>query len=195
MTNIQFIQHKIYEVRGLQVMLDFDLAELYETTTSNLKRAVRRNIERFPADFMFELSKEEANLLINKGVRQIGTPGYNFSSFAPFAFTEQGVAMLAGILRSPKAIEVNIAVMRAFVAMRQFILQNKDIFQSLEDLRLKMKALEQSDEETLSDVNDLSEYTRQELDDIYIALAEMEKKQQRAEKPLRPIGFIKHEEQ
>lgn len=103
--------------------------------------------------------------------------------------------MLAGILRSPKAIEVNIAVMRAFVAMRQFILQNKDIFQSLEDLRLKMKALEQSDEETLSDVNDLSEYTRQELDDIYIALAEMEKKQQRAEKPLRPIGFIKHEEQ
>ncbi len=67
MPNIQFIQHKIYEVRGLQVMLDFDLAELYETTTSNLKRAVRRNIERFPADFMFELSKEEANLLINKG--------------------------------------------------------------------------------------------------------------------------------
>ncbi len=103
--------------------------------------------------------------------------------------------MLAGILRSPKAIEVNITVMRAFVEMRQFILQNKDIFQSIEDLRLKMKALEQSNEETLSAVNDLSEDTRQELDDIYIALAEMAKKHQRAEKPLRPTGFIKHEEQ
>lgn len=187
MTNIQLVQHKIYEIRGFQVMLDFDLAELYEIETKVLKQSVKRNIERFPNDFMFELTEIEWLNLRS----QIVTSSWGGIRYLPSAFTEQGVAMLAGILRSPKAIEVNITVMRAFVAMRQFILQNKDIFLSIEELRQRMKALEQSGEETLSAINDLSEDTRQELDDIYIALAEMAKKNQiQADKPRRPIGFI-----
>ena len=88
MADIQVIQNKIYEVRGVRVMLDFELATLYDTTTSLLKRAVRRNIDRFPSDFMFELTKEEAKLLLTSGVYQIGTPQYNFSAYMPFAFTE-----------------------------------------------------------------------------------------------------------
>ena len=81
MTDIEVIQHKIYEIRGVRVMLDFELAELYETTTSLLKRAVRRNIDRFPPDFMFELTKNEANKLLSNGVFQFGTPQYNFSAY------------------------------------------------------------------------------------------------------------------
>ena len=84
---LQIIQNKIYEIRGQQVMLDFDLAELYVTETRLLKRAVRRNIERFPEDFMFELTKEEANALLFIRVSQNGTPQYNFSTYTPFAFT------------------------------------------------------------------------------------------------------------
>lgn len=84
---LQIIQNKIYEIRGQQVMLDFDLAELYVTETRLLKRAVRRNIERFPEDFMFELTKEEANALLSIRVSQNGTPQYNFSTYTPFAFT------------------------------------------------------------------------------------------------------------
>ena len=102
---LQVIQSKIYEIRGSRVMLDFDLAKLYSTETSLLKRAVRRNMERFPEDFMFQLTKEEANSLYSSGVFQAGTPQYNFSAYAPFAFTEQGVAMLSSVLRSPIAVK------------------------------------------------------------------------------------------
>ncbi|MBP1637660.1 MAG: hypothetical protein H6Q18_449 [Bacteroidetes bacterium] len=194
MADIEIIQHKIYEIRGFQVMIDFDLAELYETTTSLLKRAVRRNIRRFPSDFMFTLTKEEANFLVFNRVSQNGTPGYNFSGYAPFAFTEQGVAMLSSVLRSSKAIEVNISIMRAFVQMRQFLLQNRIIFQSIEELKLKIKTIEEASEETLSAINDLSEDTRKEIDDIYIALAEMANKQGQLNKPRNIIGYIKHNE-
>ena len=90
---LQIIQNKIYEIRGRQVMLDFDLAELYVTETRLLKRAVRRNIERFPEDFMFELTKEEANALLSIRVSQNGTPQYNFSAYTPFAFTQEGIAI------------------------------------------------------------------------------------------------------
>ena len=118
------IQRKIYEVRGLKVMLDFDLAELYDTETKYLKRAVRANIQRFPADFMFELSKEEwVSLRCNfcTSNKKGGT------RYLPFAFTEQGVAMLSGILNSDKAIDVNIAIMRAFVLVRQYALTHKEL--------------------------------------------------------------------
>lgn len=110
---LQIIQNKIYEIRGQKVMLDFDLAELYATETRLLKRAVRRNIDRFPIDFMFELSTEEANSLLSSRVSQNGTPQYNFSAYKPFAFTEQGVAMLSSVLHSEVAIRVNINIMRA----------------------------------------------------------------------------------
>ena len=103
-------------------MLDFDLAKLYSTETRLLKRAVRRNMERFPEDFMFQLTKEEANNLYSRGVFQTGIPQYNFSAYAPFAFTDQGVAMLSSVLRSSIAVKVNINIMRAFVSVRQFVL-------------------------------------------------------------------------
>lgn len=191
MPDIEVIQHKIYEVRGLRVMLDFDLATLYGIETRALKQAVKRNINRFPSDFMFVLTKNETNSLLSIGVSQfVIPPEYNFGATLPMAFTEQGVAMLSGILRSEKAVEVNISIMRAFVQMRQFILQNRELIFSIEELRRKLHQLEQSGEETLAAMNDLSEDTRRELDDIYIALAEMANTKKELEKPNR-IGFIK----
>ena len=167
---LQVIQSKIYEIRGSRVMLDFDLAKLYSTETSLLKRAVRRNMERFPEDFMFQLTKEEANSLYSSGVFQAGTPQYNFSAYAPFAFTEQGVAMLSSVLRSPIAVKVNINIMRAFVSVRQFVLTNESNTKEIEYLKHRIEELEHQGvkafamierlgEETLEAINDLSEIT------------------------------------
>lgn len=190
MADLEVIQHKIYEVRGVRVMLDFDLATLYGIQTRALKQAVKRNINRFPNDFMFVLTKSEANSLLFIGVSQtVIPPEYNFGATLPMAFTEQGVAMLSGVLRSDRAVEVNISIMRAFVQMRQFILQNREIMLGIEELRKKLNQLEQSGEETLAAMNDLSEDTRKELDDIYIALAQMANKK-KLDKPNR-IGFVK----
>lgn len=133
---LQLIQKKIYEFRGLKVMLDYDLAELYETETKRLKEAVRRNIERFPDDFMFELTQEEYASLrtqfatLKKGRGQHG-------KYLPYAFTEQGVAMLSGILNSSKAIMVNIAIMRTFVFIRQYALSHKDLTERIIELEKK----------------------------------------------------------
>ena len=194
MADIQVIQNKIYEVRGVRVMLDFDLAILYGIETRTLKQAVKRNLNRFPDDFMFVLTKSEANSLLFIGVSQtVIPPEYNFGVTLPMAFTEQGVAMLSGILRSDKAIEVNISIMRAFVQMRQFLLQNREIIFSIEELRQRLNQLEQSGEETLAAINDLSEDKRKEFD-IYIALAEMANRKNDSAKR-NPIGFIKNTEQ
>jgi hypothetical protein len=128
---IDIIQTKIYEIRGQRVMLDFDLAELYETETKYLKRAVRVNIKRFPADFMFELSKPEWDTLrcnISTSNSRGGT------RYMPYAFTEQGVAMLSGVINSDKAIDVNISIMRAFVLIRQYALSHKDLTLKLQEL-------------------------------------------------------------
>ncbi len=114
----QIIQTKIFNIRGQMVMLDFDLAALYETETKYLKRSVKRNITRFPSDFMFELEKEELeNLRCN-----FGTSSWGGTRYPPFAFTEQGVAMLSSVLKSEKAIQVNVAIIRAFVALRRYAL-------------------------------------------------------------------------
>ena len=119
---LQPIQSKIYEIRGQRVMLDFDLAELYQVETRTLKQAVRRNIERFPSDFMFEITESEYNYLKNSMTSQIVISNERGGRrYMPFAFTEQGVAMLSSVLRSETAIQVNIAIMRAFVAMRNYI--------------------------------------------------------------------------
>jgi len=191
MTDIEVIQHKIYEIRGVRVMLDFDLSTLYGIETRALKQAVKRNINRFPNDFMFVMAKNEANYLLDIGVSQNVIPQeYNFGGALPMAFTEQGVAMLSGIIRSQQAVDVNISIMRAFVQMRQFIIQNREILLSIDELRQRVKQLEQSEEETLSSMNDLSEDTRREMDDIYIALAEMANMKKDPEKPNR-IGFVK----
>ena len=114
------IKDVIYEIRGQKVMLDNDLAEMYEVEVSQLKRQVRRNIDRFPKDFMFELTPEEvSSLRCQNGILKTGRGQH--SKYAPFVFTEEGVAMLSGLLRSKIAIQVNINIMRAFVAVRQAV--------------------------------------------------------------------------
>ena len=130
---LQAIQKRIYEVREQQVMLDFDLAELFETETKRLKEAVRRNRNRFPPDFMFELAKDEF-----EGLRtQFVTSKRGGTRYAPFAFTEQGVAVLSPVLNSDKAIEVNISIVRAFVFIRQYALSHKDLTDKLKKLERK----------------------------------------------------------
>ncbi|MBQ8602390.1 MAG: ORF6N domain-containing protein [Bacteroides sp.] len=187
----QVIQNKIYEIRGQRVMLDFDLAELYGIETKNLKKAVRRNLERFPSDFMFELNNSEFNSLKNSMKFQNGTSRQGGIAYAPFAFTEQGVAMLSSVLRSTTAIEINIRIMRAFVAVRQYLYANQQMSQEIENLKHRLKVLEQGSEDTLEAINELSEDTRRELDDIYLALSQLADKQKDSNKTTgrKPIGF------
>ena len=122
------IQHRIYTIRGLQVMLDRDLAEMYGVKAIRLREQVKRNSKRFPADFMFQLTDNEADELVSQNAipskKQLG-------GSLPYAFTEQGVANLSGVLNSDQAIEVNISIMRAFVEMRKFILNNAQLFQRI----------------------------------------------------------------
>ncbi|BFK95020.1 ORF6N domain-containing protein [Alistipes onderdonkii] len=190
MEELTTIQSKIYEIRGQRVMLDFDLAALYQVETRVLKQAVRRNIERFPGDFMLRLSADEANRLINIGRSQnVIPPDYNIGSTEMFAFTEEGVAMLSGVLRSKTAIQTNIAIMRAFVAMRNYIMTTSTITAELSEIRAKLALLERADEDNAEAVNDLSEDMRRELDNIYEAIAALSVKVPEARKKPRPIGF------
>jgi hypothetical protein len=130
------IHQKIYEIRGHKVMFDFDLAELYQVQTKVLNQAVKRNLKRFPSDFMFQLNKDEyVNLrsqIVTSREKQHGGLRY-----LPFAFTEQGIAMLSGILNSNIAIEVNITIMRTFVHIRQFALSHVELSNQLKQLELK----------------------------------------------------------
>jgi len=186
------VQDKIYELRGVKVMLDFDLAEMYGIETAQLKRAVRRNIERFFGDdFMFELTADEYNNLkmslrcqfgiLNKG------RGSNIK-YLPFAFTELGVAMLSSILNSKAAIEINRNIMRAFVYVRQVVLNARPTDRTTE-LEKQMCGLKQYIEEVIRDYNDINEDTRIQLELINQSLAELQVHKKIAERPRRPIGF------
>jgi hypothetical protein len=127
------IEQRIYSIRGQRVMLDRDLAELYGVSTAALNQAVKRNLDRFPEDFMFQLDKEEFENWISQIV--ISNPGLRMGARKrPLAFTEQGVAMLSSVLRSKRAIQVNIAIMRAFVAFREMLATHKDLADKLNDL-------------------------------------------------------------
>ena len=192
MEGIIEIQDKIYQIRGVRVMLDFDLAQLYQVETRTLKQAVRRNIERFPDDFLVKLPEVEFKSLINSGVSQIVIPhGYNTGGHDVFAFTEQGVAMLSSVLKSTYAIGVNIGIMRAFVAMRNFVMSTKLMEVELSELKAKLILLEERSEENLEAVNDLSEDVRHEIDNIYDALAALSVKidPPKPEPPRNKIGF------
>lgn len=181
---LQTIQNKIHEIRGMKVMLDFDLAEMYGIETRVLKQAVRRNPKRFEGnDFMFELTKEELSrsqfVTLNKG------RGNNFK-YMPFAFTEQGIAMLSSVLRSDTAIKVNISIMRAFVGIRQIISSSSPLF----ELQQEVKELKAYIEEAFADYNDINEDTRTQLELINLSLAELQAK--RTENQSRPrIGYVK----
>lgn len=165
MDDLIIIENKIYEIRGQKVMLDFDLAEMYGVETRRLKEQVKRNIERFPADFLFQLTFEEANFLISNIRSQNATLSKDWFRYAPFAFTEQGVAMLSGILRSPRAIEVNINIMRAFVRMRQYLLSHAPK-EELEELRKRIEYLEE-------DVSSDRDSYEKQFDDLFSAFARL----------------------
>ena len=167
--DLQIIQNKIFEVRGCRVMLDYHLAELYQVETRALKQAVKRNIERFPGDFMFVLTQEEANLLLSIGVSQnVIPPAYNFGVAMPMAFTEQGVAMLSSVLRSKVAIEVNISIMRAFVLMRQMAIGHEELSRRIEELEVSTDA---------------------QFNELYQALTQL-LSQSKQQKERRPVGFV-----
>ncbi|MDR0700567.1 MAG: ORF6N domain-containing protein [Tannerella sp.] len=191
------IQSKIYEIRGYKVMLDFDLAESYGIETRVLKQAVRRNLKRFARDdFMFEVTKEELSrsqiVTLNKG------RGSNIK-YLPFAFTELGVAMLSSVLNSNAAIEINRGIMRAFVAIRTYLDEYSSTSKEITRIWERVKALEKTSEENLKAINDLSEDTGRNFDDIYIALSELARKQKDISEvsgsPRRPIGYIRPKEE
>ena len=173
-------------------MINRDLAELYQVTTGNLNKSVQRNIKRFPSDFMFQLTKEEFDQLKTNLIFQNGISNWGGTRKLPYAFTEQGPAMLSGISNSDTAIQVNINIMRAFVAMRRLI-SNPPVDKNAE-LREEMKKLKDYMEEIFADQNDINEDTRIQLELINQTLAELQVHQKLSDKPRRPIGFIRPEE-
>ena len=186
------IQDRIYEVRGVRVMLDFDLAELYQVETRVLKQAVRRNLERFPEDFMFEMTEQEYNSLIISLRSQFVTSNERGGRrHMPFAFTEHGVIMLASLLRSEIAVQMSVQITRAFVAMRNYIMSTRHIEAELAELRAKLELLERNDEDNLGAINDLSEDMRNEIATIYDAIAALSVKAQQPgpQPPRQKIGF------
>ena len=185
------IQNRILTIRGTQVLLDRDLAELYQVTTGNLNKAVKRNIRRFPPDFMFQLTQDEFNKLRSDLIFQNGTSNWGGTRKLPYAFTEQGLAMLSGVLTSDIAIDVNISIMRAFVAIRRMAatLPKPEVNADMAQLRKDFEELKLDIEDILRDQNDINESTRTQLDAISTALAELQSKEPR-QKPRRRIGFI-----
>lgn len=181
------IQNMIYEVRGIKVMLDFDLAEMYQVETRVLNQAVKRNIGRFPEDFMFQLNTKEWDAMSSQFVMtsRIKRP----KTSLPFAFTEHGVIMLSSVLRSPVAVQVSIEVSRAFVAMRNYVMSTKVVSAELAEIRAKLELLEKNDEENMAAVNDLSEDVRKEIDDIYHAIAELSIRPVSVKEARKKIGF------
>ena len=185
MDNLQLIQSKIYEIRGRKVMLDRDLAELYQVTTGNLNKAVKRNLKRFPPAFMFQLTAEEWEALrFQIGILKNGRGEH--TKYLPYAFTEQGLAMLSGILNSDIAINVNISIMRAFVDIRQMIASPKT--NKIDELEKRMDAIENYIEEVFSDYNDINDDTRMQLELINQTLAELQVKD-RGCKERKQIGY------
>jgi ORF6N domain len=175
----QKILNRIYVVRGEKVMLDRDLAELYAVETRALKQAVKRNIERFPKDFMFEMTSKEIDGMVSQNV--IPSKSY-FGGATPYCFTEQGVTMLSCILNSKIAIEVNIRIIRVFVKMREYALTHKEIFMQLAKL-----------EKEVSSNNRNTEKNSKDIENIFIVLKELIEKERKPATRNR-IGF-KHYDQ
>jgi len=167
--DLEYIQRKIHEIRGIKIILDFDLACMYEVETRVLNQAVKRNMKRFPNDFMFQLTKEEWESMSSQFVMtsRVKRP----KSSMPYAFTEQGVAMLSGLLNSDIAINTNIVVMRAFVMIRQYALNYAELNQKIEKLSSRL------------DDNDVK------TNEIFELLKELLEHKKELEKPRNPIGF------
>ena len=175
---LSIIQSKIHEIRGYRVMLDFDLAEIYQVETKNLKRAVRRNIDRFPDDFMFELTQNEwdflrCNFVTSKQDNDTLPEKRGGIRYLPFAFTEQGIAQLSSVLNSQFAIQMNISIIRAFVILRQYALGYAELNRKLEDFMID---------------------TNMQFNEVYQALKELAEQNKALNKPRIPIGFHAIEE-
>lgn len=185
MDSLTTIQAKILEIRGQKVILDFELAALYGVETKQLKRAVRRNFERFEGeDFMFTLTREECSRC------QIGTLNGGRGSnvkYLPFAFTEMGVAMLSSVLNSPAAIQINRGTMRAFVIMRQMVTEAKGT--PITKLEQKIDKLALYIEDILKDQNDINEDIQMQLDNISVVIAELQATQKTTNQSRKKIGF------
>lgn len=187
MNQLELIQSKIYEIRGQRVMLDFDLAALYQVETRVLNQAVKRNMKRFPSDFMFQLTSDEWVILKSQFV----ISSWGGTRKLPYAFTEQGLAMLSGVLNSDIAIQVNINIMRAFVVVRQMLV-NPPV-DRLGNIEKEVKELKEYIEEVFADYNDINDDTRMQLELINQTLAELQAQKRMENKPRNPIGFIRPE--
>lgn len=165
---LQIIQNKILEIRGQYVMLDFDLAEMYQTETKILNQSVKRNADRFPPDFMFQLTEKEFDSLRSQFV----TSKKGGIRRPPYAFTELGVAMLSSVLRSPIAIEINIQIMRAFVEIRKLIIGYEDLAQKIQQLEAE---------------------TNLQFNEIYQALTELASQKEKDQKPFNPVGYLAYD--
>ena len=180
------VQNLIHEFRGKKVMLDFDLARLYQVETRVLNQSVKRNLKRFPPDFMFQLTEDEWITNSSQIVMTSNRP----KSALPYAFTEQGVAMLSGLLKSDVAIAANIAIMRAFVQVREYLLAASTVSAELKELRAKVDLLAMQQEENLAAVNDLSEDVREDIDNLYLAIGQLSSRiEEKKREPRRKIGF------
>lgn len=206
MNEIEQIQYRIHEIRGQKVMLDFDLAALYDVETKRLNEQVKRNIERFPEDFMFQLTKGEWVILQSQIATTNSTENEDISSLRsqiattrsmrmkrslPYAFTENGVAMLSSVLRSPLAIQMNIGIMRVFTEIRRMA-ATIALPDSNAELRREIQAVREEMNEILADQNEINEETRAQLDAISTALAELQDNRPRQRH--RTIGFIQQKE-
>jgi hypothetical protein len=180
------VQNLIHEIRGKKVMLDYDLARLYQVETKVLNQAVKRNMKRFPPDFMFQLDLQEYKNLKSQFV----TSSWGGTRKMPFAFTEQGVAMLSGLLHSEIAIAANIAIMRAFVQVREYLLAASSVSVELKELRARVDLLALQQEENLGALNDFSEDVRKDIDNLYLAIGELATRLEEKKNEPRPrIGF------
>lgn len=177
------IAKQIVLLRGHKALLDTDLAALYGVTTSNLVQAVKRNLDRFPDDFMFQLEKDEWESLRSQTV--ISKTGRGGRRYAPYAFTEQGVAMLSSVLNSPQAIAVNIEIIRTFVRLREVIMSNKDLAHRLDDLESKADLIEVKHD-------NFEHNTRVQLKQVFEAIRELSTPPEPPKK--RSIGFVQHDE-
>ncbi len=172
---LEIIKNKIYEIRGQRVMLDRDLAELYNVSTSVLNQAVKRNIERFPEDFMFKLSDDEVSIWKSQIVMSNSVKmGLRRN---PYAFTEEGVAMLSAVLKSSVAVQVCVSIMRAFVMMRNYVSSVVGSPLEFSEFKERLQLIEQSCKDNSDAVSELGEDVQKEMDEIYLALSQLAARQ------------------
>ena len=190
------VENIIYDVRGVKVMLDYDLATIYGVETRTLNQAVKRNMERFPPDFMFKITEEEWNVLLQSGMISqtvISSLYKRKKTSPPLAFTEHGAVMLASVLRSPSAIQMSVMVTRAFIAMRKTLSAMQSMDLKVEQLSHKVDQLNAHVEEILHDQNDINQLQSQFNNDLALQIEAindaLDQLREKKDEPSRPIGF------